>query len=99
MQDRQEQYSGSNLFGIQESHVQEILKRQTHNSPLSYLNFTLILDFSKKSHKVYWSDDIVPFSRVPFIVVEAKFLDCHHGKDRNIELKKKSAKKKFSLVI
>ena len=53
---------------------------------------TLYLDFTKKKHKVYWSDDIVPFTKVPFCVVGAKVLDCQHGKDRNVKLKIKNKK-------
>ena len=37
-----------------------------------------------KKHKVYFNDD-----GIPFIILAQKFMDCHHGVDRQIAAKEK----------
>ena len=56
------------------------------------LNILSNLDFRKKRHKIYWSDEYLPFTGVPFVLVGTKILDCHHGKDRNVKLKERNKK-------
>ena len=57
-----------------------------------YLNILSNLDFHKKRHKIYWSDEYLPSAGVPFVLVGTKILDCHHGKDRNVMLKERKKK-------
>ena len=52
----------------------------------------LVVDFREKRHYVYWSDDHVAYTGVPFMMFCTKVLDCHHEKDRNIKLKELNKK-------
>ena len=56
----------------------------------------MVVDFRKKKHYVYWSDDHIAYTGVPFMMLGTKVLDCHHGKDRNIKLKELNKRKKES---
>ena len=56
------------------------------------LNILSNLDFHKKRHKIYWSDEYLPFTGVSFVLVGTKILDCLHGKDRNVKLKERNKK-------
>ena len=59
-----------------------------------FFDFNILsnLDFRKKRHEIYWSDEYLPFTGVPFVLVGTKILDCHHGKDRNVKLKERNKK-------
>ena len=57
------------------------------------LNILSNLDFHKKRHKIYWSDEYLPFTGVPFVLTGTKILDCHYGKDRKVRLKERNKKK------
>ena len=61
---------------------------------LLYLNRFFGCRFPKKKHDVYWSDDHIPYTGVPFMMLGTIVLDCHHGKDRNIKLKELNKKKR-----
>ncbi|XP_065657446.1 calcium-responsive transcription factor-like isoform X2 [Hydra vulgaris] len=51
-------------------------------------------DILTKTHNVLWDDFAIPYSGMPFIIVSSKVLDCHHGFDRNISVKKNYQVKK-----
>ena len=44
-------------------------------------------------HRVLRNDDYIPFCGVPFFVPGEKLLECYHGKDGNVEAKRKYKKK------
>ena len=44
-------------------------------------------------HRVLRNDDYIPFCGVPFFVLGEKLLECYHGKDGNVEAKRKYQKK------
>ena len=52
----------------------------------------MVVDFRRKRHYVYWSDDHIAYTGVPFMMLGTKVLDCHHGKDRSSKLKELNKK-------
>ncbi|XP_065648764.1 uncharacterized protein LOC136078033 isoform X2 [Hydra vulgaris] len=55
-------------------------------------------DPKEKNHKVYWSTDSIAFSGLPFMLIGTKILHCHHGHDRNINLKEFNKQKKQAIL-
>ena len=45
------------------------------------------------------SNEAVCFSGVPFMIIRTKILDCHHGKDRNLNLKQSNKKKQEAAQV
>ena len=43
-------------------------------------------------------DFAIPYSRMPYMIISCKVLDCHHGFDRNISLKRNYQQKKKKLT-
>ena len=62
-----------------------------HAVAFSYnFTFNFTSDISKGKHRVYWENAVVPYSGVPFMVVNSRVLSCHHGKDKMLERKNKN---------
>lgn len=61
--------------------------------PKSFMWCKLILIYMifytfKPKRKVWWEVDGKDFNGVPFMILGTKRLDCHHGQDRNANIKK-----------
>ena len=41
----------------------------------------------KKNHKVYFENNDLPCTGVPFIILSYRTLDCQQGKDKNLKAK------------
>ena len=62
-------------------------------------SFDLCLDIFESKHKVYWEHGNIKYSGVPFVILSTLVMDCHHGKDRKISMKKKYKEKRDALVV
>ena len=55
----------------------------------NYSRFISSIDIFQSSQKIYWENKFIRFSGYPFIIAGQKWLNSHHGKDRNIRSKEK----------
>lgn len=55
-------------------------------------------DMYSKKHKIRWEEESLEFDGIPFVVVNAKRLDCHHGKDRRFHSKQANIKDGLQVV-
>ena len=67
---------------------------------LTSKNLNLIsLDITCGKHKVYWENDLLGFSGIPFILANRRVYACHHGKDKMKTTKDKMKKKRQILMV
>ena len=50
-------------------------------------------------HRVYWENDLLHFSGIPFIVANRRTYACHHGKDKMLKTKDKKKNKREVLMV
>ena len=59
----------------------------------------LIIDIYATKHKIFWQDDDISYSGIPYVVASQKCFDCQYGVDRNKEAKNERKRKQDEALV